>query len=117
MSIVKCQWMVYQLCCKYVGGLHSSPLEKIVWVSNLCPILVFPSVKCICLCHFQARTPLIMFFAISFIVDKVLYAMSTSASIYNFINVPLLSAILSNNGFSGDTRCVSYSDGVAARIG
>ena len=32
--------------------LHSSPLEKIEWVSNLCPIFIFPFIKGIRLGHF-----------------------------------------------------------------
>jgi hypothetical protein len=39
-----------------------------------------------------------MFLSISFITDKVLYPPAMSASIHNFVDVPLLSAIFSDNG-------------------
>ena len=82
----------------FVGpGLHPSPLEKIEWVSNLCPIFVFPSVEGISVGHLRTRTPLIVFFPISLVMDKVLYSSPTSSCIHNFFNEPFLSAIFSDN--------------------
>lgn len=79
------------------SDLHSSPLEKIVWVSDLCPIFIFPPVEGIGVGHFRAGAPLVMFFPISFITDKVLYTPATSACIHYFVDVPLLSAVFSDN--------------------
>jgi hypothetical protein len=38
-----------------------------------------------------------VFFPIAFIVDKVLYASAVAAGIYNFVDIPLLSAVFSDD--------------------
>jgi hypothetical protein len=38
-----------------------------------------------------------VFSPIAFIADEVLYASATAAGIYNFVNVPLLSAVFGDN--------------------
>ena len=83
-------------CHESGGRLTPLPTQKFWWVSDLCPIFFFPSIKGIYFSHLRARAPLIMFLSISFIMYKVLYAVALPLGIYNFVNVPLLSAILSD---------------------
>ena len=64
------QWPCAYCCRSGAADLHPSPLEKFEWVSDL-----FPPVEGICVSHFRDRAPFIMFFSISFIMDKVLYSL------------------------------------------
>ena len=63
-----------------------------------------------------AHSRLIMVFAISFVADKVLYATSMLVSIYDFINVPLLNAILSNDGSRLGKFMIREEEGVIGDV-
>ena len=107
------KWCVLQRClCSVISlwgpDLHSSPLEKIVWVSDLCPIFIFPLVEGISISRFQAGAPLVVFLPIPFITNKVLYPLAPPSGIHNFIDVPLLGAM---NQFTNAEGTSSHSTG------
>jgi hypothetical protein len=98
------------------ADLHPSPLEKFEWVSDLCPIFFFPPVEGIRVGHFRARAPFIMLFPVSFVMDKVLYSSPTPAGVHNFVDVPLLSAVFSNDGPRSGQLVIREEEGVVRDV-